>query len=356
MTDRPDIGKLPDFGDVQAAAARLAGVARRTPLLAGTPLDELTGGRVLLKLESLQRTGSFKFRGAYNRLVQLQPDERAAGVVAFSSGNHAQGVAAAAALLGLRAAIVMPADAPRSKLEGTRALGAEVILYDRERESREAIAAGLAEDRGATLVPAFDDPHIVAGQGTAGLELMQQARELDAVPDRVLIGCSGGGLVSGAALAIRHLSPGAEVLCVEPVGFDDARRSLVAGTRQSNARGTKSICDALLSPAPGVLTFALMRELLAGGVTVSDVQVQAAMAWAFRWLKLVIEPGGAVALAALLAGQVPARGRTTAIVISGANVDADTFATALRVGRTLADAWGQPAGGIQSISERNCSR
>jgi len=330
MNDVLNLGVLPTFDDVEAAAERLAGVARRTPLLAGTPLDELTGGRVLLKVESLQRTGSFKIRGAYNRLVQLDPEERAAGVVAFSSGNHAQGVACAAAMLGIRATIVMPADAPRAKLEGTRALGAEIVIYDRERESREAIASRLATERGATLVPAFDDPHIIAGQGTVGLELMQQARELDATPDQVLIGCSGGGLVSGSALAIRALSPTTDVLCVEPAGFDDTRRSLEAGHRMTNAKGGSSICDALLSPSPGVLTFALMRQHLAGGVSVTDAQVQAAMAWAFRHLKLVIEPGGSVALAALLAGQVPTHGRTTAIVISGGNVDPATFIEALR--------------------------
>lgn len=192
------------------------------------------------------------------------------------------------------------------------------------------MASSLAAERGATLVPAFDDPHIIAGQGTVGLELMEQARELDATPDQVLIGCSGGGLVSGSALAIRELSPNTEVLCVEPAGFDDTRRSLEAGHRMSNAMGARSICDALLSPSPGVLTFALMRELLAGGVTVTDAQVQAAMAWAYRHLKLVIEPGGAVALAALLAGQVPTHGRTIAIVISGGNVDRATFVEALR--------------------------
>jgi threonine dehydratase len=329
MNDELNIGVLPTFDDVEAAAERLAGVARRTPLLAGTPLDELTGGRVLLKVESLQRTGSFKIRGAYNRLVQLGPDERAAGVVAFSSGNHAQGVACAAVMLGIRATIVMPADAPRAKLEGTRALGADIVIYDRERESREAIASSLAMERGATLVPAFDDPHIIAGQGTVGLELMQQARELDATPDQVLIGCSGGGLVSGSALAIRELSPATEVLCVEPAGLDDTRRSLEAGHRMSNAQGARSICDALLSPSPGVLTFALMRQHLAGGVSVTDAQVQAAMAWAFRHLKLVTEPSGAVALAALLAGQVPTRGRTIAIVVTGGNVDPAMFWQAL---------------------------
>jgi len=329
MIDEGSVGVLPTFADVEAAARRITGVARRTPLLAGTPLDELTGGRVLLKLESLQRTGSFKIRGAYNRLVQLGPEERSAGVVAFSSGNHAQGVACAAALLGMHATIVMPADAPRAKLDGTRAFGAEIVIYDRERESREAIASALATERGATLVPAFDDPHVIAGQGTVGLELMQQARELDATPDQVLIACSGGGLVSGSALAVRELSPSTEVLCVEPAGFDDTRRSLEAGRRLTNAGGARSICDGLQSPSPGVLTFALMRRLLAGGVAVTDAQVQAAMAWAFRYLKLVMEPSGAVALAALLAGLVPTRGRTIAIVVTGGNVDAEMFCQAL---------------------------
>ena len=329
MNDELNPAVLPTFADVEAAAARLAGVARRTPLLADTPLDELSGGRVLLKIESLQRTGSFKIRGAYNRLVQLDPDERAAGVVAFSSGNHAQGVACAAAMLGIRAAIVMPVDAPRAKLEGTRALGAEIVTYDRERESREAIASALAVERGATLVPAFDDPQVIAGQGTVGLELMQQAHELDATPDQVLFPCSGGGLVSGSALAIRELSPRTDVLSAEPAGFDDTRRSLEAGRRTTNAKGARTICDALMSPSPGILTFALMRALLAGGVAVTDTEVQAAMAWAYRYLKLVVEPGGSVALAALLAGRVPARGKTTAIVISGGNVDPSTFMQAL---------------------------
>ncbi|MDP9197888.1 MAG: threonine/serine dehydratase [Pseudomonadota bacterium] len=320
---------LPCFDDVQAAARRLSGIARRTPLLAGTPLDELTGGRVLLKLESLQRTGSFKIRGAYNRLVQLDADERKRGVVAFSSGNHAQGVAAAARTLGIDATIVMPADAPRAKLDGTRSLGATVVLYDRDRESRELIAARLATETGATLVPAFDDPHVIAGQGTVGLELMQQARELDLTPDQVLIGCSGGGLVSGSALAIRALSPTTEVLAVEPEGFDDTRRSLEAGQRLANAPGARTICDALMSPSPGVLNFALMRDLLAGGVTVGDTEVRIAMAWGFRHLRIVIEPGGAVALAAVLAGRVPIHGRTIAIAVTGGNVDTETFVEAL---------------------------
>jgi threonine dehydratase len=320
---------LPRFEDVEAAAARLAGVARRTPLLAGTPLDEQLGGRVLVKAESLQLTGSFKIRGAYNRLVQLNASARRRGVVAFSSGNHAQGVAAAARMLGIAATIVMPSDAPRAKLENTRALGAEIVLYDRLRESREGIASKIASERGATLVPAFDDPHVIAGQGTAGLELMQQSGELGLTPDQVLIPCSGGGLVSGSALAIRALSPRTAVYGVEPEAFDDTRRSLAAGTLLKNPPEARSICDALQSSPPGKLTFALNRELLAGILTVSDDEVEAAMAYAFRHLRLVVEPGGAVALAAALTEKVPVRERTTAVIVSGGNVDAVMFFAAL---------------------------
>jgi threonine dehydratase len=327
MTEIP-----PTAADVRAAAGRLAGIVRQTPLVGDTPLNEHSGGRILLKLEPLQHTGSFKVRGAYNRLVQLSVPERAAGVVAFSSGNHAQGVAWAAKRLGIAAAIVMPADAPRTKIENTRFLGAEVVLYDRGRESREEIASRLAVERGATLVPSFDDPHIIAGQGTVGLELMNQAAAIGAVPDDVLVCCSGGGLVSGCALAIKDLSPGTRVLTVEPMAFDDARRSLEAGARVRNPPGGHSICDALQAPTPGLLTFALMRRLLAGGLAVSDEEVRQAMTWAFRHLKLVVEPGGAVALAAVLSGRVELRGRTVAVILSGGNVDADVYRDALAPG------------------------
>jgi len=320
-----DTARLPAYEDVVAAAARLEGVTRVTPLLAGTALDAISGGRILLKVESLQHTGSFKLRGAYNRLVQLSPAERAAGVVAFSSGNHAQGVAEAAGRLGTHAAIVMPADAPRAKVENTRALGAEVILYDREHESREEIAARLAAERGAVLVPSFDDPHIIAGQGTVGLELMTQALALGSPPDDVLVCCSGGGLVSGCALAVKQLSPATRVFTVEPEAFDDARRSLEAGRRVANDPGGRSICDALLAPSPGELTFPIMRRLLAGGLTVSDADVRRAMAFAFHKLRLVVEPGGAVALAAVLGERIGCRGRTVAVVVSGGNVDASLY-------------------------------
>jgi threonine dehydratase len=302
---------------------------RRTPLVADTRLDGVTGGRVLLKLETLQHTGSFKARGAFNRLVQLTAPERAAGVVAFSSGNHAQGVAWSARRLGMPATIVMPDDAPRAKLANTRALGAEVVTYDRERESREDIAARIATERGATLVPSFDDPHIIAGQGTVGLEIMEQAAGYGLVPDDVIVCCSGGGLVSGCALAIKDVSPASRVFTAEPEGFDDTRRSLASGRRERNPPGARSICDALLAPSPGEITFALMRRLLEGGLTVTDEEVRRAMAWSWRELKVVVEPGGAVALAAILAGKLDVRGRTVAVVLSGGNVDAGLYCEAI---------------------------
>jgi threonine dehydratase len=316
-----EVPRLPGFDDVRAAAGRLRGHARRTPLLAGTPLDARTGGRILLKLETLQHTGSFKFRGAYNRLAQLDAAERRAGVVAFSSGNHAQGVACAARRLGVAATIVMPADAPRVKLQNTLALGAEVVTYDRLRESREQIAARLATERGAVLVPSFDDPDIIAGQGTVGLEIAEQATELGVVADDVIVCTSGGGLVAGTALAMHALSPATRVWTAEPEGHDDHRRSLAAGHRVSNDPGTRSICDALLAPEPGVLTFEINRRLLAGGLAVSDGEVKDAIACAARTLKLVLEPGGAVALASVLAGRIETSGRTIAVVLSGGNVD-----------------------------------
>ena len=314
--------RIPDFSDVRAAAKRIAGHARRTPLLAGTPLDELTGGRILLKLETLQHTGSFKFRGAWNRLAQLNEQQRAAGVVAFSSGNHAQGVAEAARRLGMRATIVMPSDAPRVKMQNTINMGAEVVQYDRAHESRERIAAKLAEDRGATLVPSFDDPDIIAGQGTVGLEIAEQAAELGLVLDDVVVCCSGGGLTAGIALAMAQLAPRAAIWTAEPEAYDDHRRSLATGRRQRNEPGLPpSICDALLAPMPGELTFAINQPLLRGGLAASDDEIRHAIAFAARELKLVVEPGGAVALACVLAGKLGLRDRTVAVTLSGGNID-----------------------------------
>ncbi|BCX17814.1 MAG: serine/threonine dehydratase [Geminicoccaceae bacterium] len=311
---------------VRAAAARLRGVAVRTPLLHDTPLDRLVGGRLLIKAEPLQRTGSFKFRGAYNAIAATT----APAVVAWSSGNHAQGVALAASLLGRRATIVMPADAPRIKQERTRALGAEVVLYDRVRESREAIGATIAERSGAAIVRPYDDPAVIAGQGTVGLEIVEQAMELGLVPDLAVVCCGGGGLIAGCATALRALLPDIRVYAAEPEGHDDTARSLARGERVANPPGVRSICDALLAPEPGELTFAINRRLLAGGLVVSDAEVRRAMALAFTELKVVVEPGGAVALAAVLAGRIDGRGKTVAVVLSGGNVDPDLYARVLQ--------------------------
>jgi len=319
------IDRLPTLADVEAAAARLRGVAVRTPLLESEALSERIGGRVLLKTECLQRTGSFKFRGAYNTISQID----AAAVVAYSSGNHAQGVAAAARLLGKTATIVMPADAPAIKVENTRAYGAEVRLYDRATESREAIGAEIAARTGAALIRPYDDPRIIAGQGTAGLEIAEQIRARGLVLDTALVPCGGGGLIAGCALALTHAFPGIAVYAVEPAGLDDTRRSLEAGERVANAPGATSICDALLLPTPGELTFILNQKLLAGGLTVSDDEVRGAMAFAFRHLKLVLEPGGAIALAAVLSRKLVLEGRTVAVVLSGGNVDPALFTAAI---------------------------
>lgn len=322
MTDQ----LLPIFEDVVSAAWRLRGIALETPLLHAPVLDAAVGARVFLKAETLQRTGSFKFRGAYNKLSQIPAGARAAGVVAYSSGNHAQGVASAASLLAMPATIVMPADAPAVKRERVLAAGAEIVDYDRVSEDREAIARSIAEARGAVLVPPFDDPHIIAGQGTVGVEILTQSQAaIGAVPDMIVVPCSGGGLVSGISLVASELMPACRVLTAEPEGFDDMARSLAAGARRRNERLQGSICDALMSPEPGEITFAVAASRLAGGVAVDDAQVKAAMVFAFRELKLVLEPGGAVALAALLAGRVDHAGGTVIAVLSGANVDPALF-------------------------------
>ncbi len=304
-----------EFKDVEAAAHRLKGHAVRTPLLNYPEIDEQLGARLYFKPEVLQRTGSFKFRGAYNRLVQLSADERARGVVAFSSGNHAQGVAAAARLLGIRATIVMPADAPASKMQGTRDRGAEVVLYDRYTEDREAIAKRLAAEGGAILVPSYDDPHIMAGQGTAGLEIAQDVPGLDLF----LCPLGGGGLMAGCATALRGLQPAIEIFGVEPEAFDDHRRSLAAGKRVGNEAGARSICDALQAAAPGEMTFPINARALKGVVTVSDSEAELGQRFARERLKLVVEPGGVVALAAILARKLDFAGAKVAVMLSGGN-------------------------------------
>jgi threonine dehydratase len=316
---------LPTAADVDEAARRLAGVALHTPLLTSAALDALTGGRVFLKAETLQRTGSFKFRGAYNKLATIPLEQRAGGVVAFSSGNHAQGVAAAARILGMPCVIVMPHDAPRAKRERTAALGAEVVLYDRGRDDREAIAADIAARRGAVLVPPYDDALIIAGQGTAGREIVEDLGALGLTPDVVVVTASGGGLTAGIALAVKARVPTAKVYTAEPQDFDDHARSFRSGQREQNAALTGTICDALMARTPGKLTFAINRALVGAGVVASDQEVAAAVAFAFTELKLVVEPGGAVALAALMTGKIDVRNKVAVAVLSGGNVDPELF-------------------------------
>ena len=320
---------LPTFSDVEAASRRIAGEARLTPVLESADLNARTEARVLIKPEVLQRTGSFKFRGAYNRIAQLNARTCPNGVVAFSSGNHAQGVAAAARLQNMPAVIVMPSDAPALKRANTENLGATVVTYERGREDRLAIAEGIAAERGSVLVPAYDDRHIIAGQGTVGLEFAMEARRRDMDFDVLLVPCSGGGLLAGVNLAFEHLSPATEVYVVEPEGFDDHARSLQSGRRVANAQATGSICDALLSTQPGEMTFEINRRCVGGALVVSDDEVRAAVAYAYRELKLVVEPGGAVALAALLSGKVETAGKSVGIVLSGGNVDVEQFCSIL---------------------------
>jgi threonine dehydratase len=315
----------PTSADVDAAAQKLAGVALRTPLINAPVLDVRLGARVFLKAETLQRTGSFKFRGAYNKLTSIPQDKRAGGVVAYSSGNHAQGVAHAAQLCNMPAVIVMPSDAPKAKRERTAALGAEVVLYDRDREDRAAIAREIAGRRGATLVPPFDDPFVIAGQGTAGREIVEDLAALGLKPDLVVVGASGGGLIAGIALAVKARVPEARFYTAEPEGFDDTARSFKSGQREKNPRMSGTICDALMTNTPGAITFEINRRLVGDGVTASDAEVGRAVAFAFRELKLVVEPGGAIGLAALLAGKLDVKGKVVVAVLSGGNVDTELF-------------------------------
>lgn len=317
---------LPTAADIDAAARRLYGVAVHTPLINAPVLDDRLDARVFLKAETLQRTGSFKFRGAYNRVASIPQDRRAAGVVAYSSGNHAQGVAAAARLLGMRATIVMPSDAPHAKRDRTLALGAEVVPYDRGSEDRAAIAEKIVTERGATLVPPYDDPLIIAGQGTIGREIVEDLAHAGIVPDIVVIGASGGGLAAGVSLGVKAKVPDAKLYTVEPDGFDDTLRSFRSGRRERNPRPSGTICDALMSATPGELTFPITQRLIGQGLTASDAEVARAVRYAFEELKLVVEPGGAIGLAALLAGKLDVKGKIVVGILSGGNVDAELFA------------------------------
>jgi threonine dehydratase len=314
------------IGDIQNAARRLEGVAVATPLIEHPELNRLAGGRVLLKPENLQLTGSFKIRGAYNLLSRATADEAARGAVAWSSGNHAQGVAKAGQLLGIETTIVMPEDAPRAKLDNTRRYGGHVVTYDRYNGDRESIALEIAARTGAVVVPSYDHSDIIAGQGTAGLEIAEEARSANVELTQALVCCGGGGLTAGSAIALRDRFPGLRVYTVEPDHYDDTRRSLESGQRETADTSTASICDALLSPSPGRLTFPILTEHVAAGLSVSEADVCAAMRFAARELKLVLEPGGAVALAAVLARKLPTEDETTAVMLSGGNVDADLFA------------------------------
>lgn len=314
--------------DIVEAARRLEGVARKTPLLESHRLNALTGGRVLIKAEPLQHQGSFKLRGAYNAVSRSD----APSVVAFSSGNHAQGVAMAAKLLGKKAIIVMPSDAPEVKRRNTAELGAEVRLFDRYREDRESIAEAIVAETGAALIRSYDDPHVIAGQGTVGLEMVAQCDALGVVPDLAVVCVGGGGLIAGSGLALRHRFPDIALHAAEPLGFDDHARSLVLGERVANPPGAESICDALLAAEPGRLTFAVNHRLLTSGVSVSDDEVRHAMRTAFALLRVVVEPGGAVALAAILAGKVNVAGKTALLTFSGGNVDPGLFAAVLTDG------------------------
>jgi threonine dehydratase len=320
---------LPTHDDVLAAQARIAGRVVRTPMLRHPLLDERTGGTILLKPEPLQRTGSFKLRGATNAALRLSPAQRAAGLATHSSGNHGQAVACTAAALGVSATVFMPADAPAIKVESTRRWGAEIVPFDRNTDDREALSRAFAARTGATVIPPYEHGDVIAGQGTAALELAADAAAAGLSMDALLVCVGGGGLVAGCALALAGASPHTAVIAVEPEGSDDTGRSLAAGERLANAPGGSTLCDALLAPTPGVLTFAVNRTHLAGAAAVSDAEVLAAMGFAFLHLKLVVEPGGAVALAALLSGRFDAKGQVVGAVLSGGNVDPAVFARAL---------------------------
>ena len=315
---------------INAANARLDGRVRRTPMLSSPFLDDIAGRRVLVKAECLQHTGSFKFRGGWSAISALTPEQRQRGVIAFSSGNHAQGVAYAAREHGASALIIMPADAPKLKIDNTRALGAEVVFYDRKTEDRDAIGTELARERGLTLIKPFDEPQVIAGQGTTGLEIAEQAGENNVQNADVLVCCGGGGLTSGIALALEAKAPGLRVRPVEPQGFDDTARSLVSGKIEVNATTSGSICDAIITPSPGQITFPIMKKLCGPGLVVSPDDSLRAMAAAFTRLKIVLEPGGAVALAAALYHPQEFQGDAVIAVATGGNVDAEIFAQALQ--------------------------
>ena len=319
------MGYVISASDIHAAADRLRGVAVRTPLIESPLLNDRVGGRVFIKAENLQHAGAFKFRGAYNRLLQFTDAEKQAGVLAYSSGNHAQGIALAAKMLGIKATIVMPKDAPELKVAGTRGYGADVVFYDRYTENREEVAARAAGDSGAVLVPPYNSPYIIAGQGTVGLEIAEDLQALGLVPDQATFNCGGGGLTSGAILALTDAFPAIAGYAVEPEEFDDVKRSLESGEIQEVDFGSRSICDALLTPSAGEFTFEIMQGLGVKGITVSDDEARRAVAYTANTLKQVGEPGGVVSLAAVLTGKIDVKDKITVCVISGGNIDPETL-------------------------------
>lgn len=316
----------PTYTDIEQAAERIAKYAVRTPLLASPRLDEITGGTVHLKAENMQRIGAFKFRGAYNAVSRLPGDLVQDGIVTTSSGNHAQGIAEAARLCSVPATIVMPADAPEVKVAGVQRSGGTIVYYDRASEDREAVARDLIAGKGGTFIHPYDHPHIIAGQGTAGLEVVADMQAAGRDIDFVLVCCGGGGLTAGTCLSIHEHFPAAEIYAVEPEDFDDTARSLRSGTREQNAQTAGSICDALLSPSPGELTFPINKAHLAGVLTVSDAEARQAIRFAWDALKTVVEPGGAVALSAALTGKIDLSGKSVVVLLSGGNIDAALFA------------------------------
>lgn len=328
-TTKPDPAEAVTIADIRAAAVRLDGHARRTPMLESDLLNDVAGRRVLVKAECLQRTGSFKFRGGWSAISALDDERRAKGVIAFSSGNHAQGVALAAKLHNTKAVIIMPADAPQMKIDNTRNYGAEVVLYDRWGDDRDALGARLAEERGLTLIKPFDEPMVIAGQGTCGLEIAAQAAQMGVTKADVLICCGGGGFTSGAALALSAEAPGLRARPVEPHGYDDVARSLAAGERLANKSNLASICDAIVTPMPGRLTFPIMHRLCGPGLAVTDEEARRAQAIAWTYLKVVAEPGGAVALAAALFHADRVEGDAVICTVSGGNADPAAFADTL---------------------------
>jgi len=317
---------IPSITDVLQAADILDGHAIRTPLLKSRVLDEISGANVLIKPESLQHTGSFKFRGAFNAMSRLSLKQRQAGIVASSSGNHAQGIAAAAKIFNAKATIIMPKDAPHLKVERTRRYGADVVFYDRANEDRDAKAGELLSERGGEYIHPFNNFHVIAGQGTVGVEIAQDLMGMNQVPDRVLVCTGGGGLTAGVTLAIKYNFPDASVHSVEPEEFDDYRRSLISGKPERNEKTAGSVCDAIITPSPGEIGFEINRHALGEGLVVSDEEALNAVKFAYHELKLVVEPGGAAALAGLLKAGKDWSGKTIVVVISGGNIDPELLA------------------------------